>query len=67
MEGRTHLSGKILAVAGVMAVLASPLILLGLIIFEQTFIGTSYCFYLYKLLGIQDAIQALYEWLFPYT
>jgi hypothetical protein len=66
-QSSTRLSGKILAVAALLAVLASPFILLGLTIFEQTFIGTNYCFYLYKLLGIQGAIQALYEWLFPYA
>jgi hypothetical protein len=64
---RKNRSAMILAVAGLLLILGSPFILLGLTIFEQTFIGTNYCFHLYKLLRIQGAIQALYEWLFPYT
>jgi hypothetical protein len=37
--------------------------LIGISLFEETFIGTSYCFHLYRLLLIQTALQALYEWM----
>ncbi len=65
-ESRTHTSGKILAGAALLAVLASPPLLLGIAIFEQSFIGTNYVTALYDLLGIRNGLQALYELLFPY-
>ena len=66
-ESRRHWSSLVLAIAGVATVLLSPLILIGLAVVEQTLLGTSYTTSLYNLLGIRDALQALYEWMFPYS
>jgi predicted membrane protein len=65
--GRKHWSSSVLAIVGLAAILLSPLILLGLAIAEQSLLGTSYLTALYDLLGIRDALQALYEWMFPYS
>ncbi len=62
-----HWSSKALAVLAILAIIASPLILLGIAMAEQTLFRTSYTTYFYEMIGIRTHIQALSELLFPYT
>lgn len=61
-----HWSSKALVAAAILALLASPLILLGIAMAEQALCGSSYATDFYAMIGIRGAIQSLYEWLFPY-